>query len=194
MPGTDGGVARAATGRDVDDVERRERGDDGHRDAHADLVAEAGQRDRDGTPANQPAPSIRADSYSAGSILVMPVSSRTRAEAEQHPDADQADRGERRVEVTQPGPGRCRRGRRADSTWLTSPGQRQQPAPDDAGGDERDDLRQEQHRPRQRAQPAGGDPVDHRGDRPARAAPGSKLKNTTSLNALNDRARRDPGR
>ena len=39
-------VARAAAGRDVHDVERGERGDDGDRDADADLVAEAGHGDR----------------------------------------------------------------------------------------------------------------------------------------------------
>ena len=50
-------------------------------------------------------------------------------------------------------------------TWLTRPdsdSSRPQMMP---GRDERDDLRQEQHRPGQRAQPAGRDPVDDgRGD------------------------------
>ena len=39
-----------------------------------------------------PAPSICAASYSAGSILLMPVSKQHGAEAEQHPGADDADR------------------------------------------------------------------------------------------------------
>ena len=45
-------------------------------------------------------------------------------------------------------------------TWLTKPGQGQQPAPDDAGGDERDDLGQEQHGPGDRPEPPGRDAVD----------------------------------
>ena len=48
------GVARSAAGRDVDDVERRQGGDHGDRDADADLVPQARHRDRTGTPGTTP--------------------------------------------------------------------------------------------------------------------------------------------
>ena len=43
-PGHHGRETGAAAGRDVHDVERRERRDDGHREADADLVAQARER------------------------------------------------------------------------------------------------------------------------------------------------------
>ena len=77
------------------------------------------------------------------------------AEAEQHPRADHADRGQRGAEVAQPGPGHAAQARRPED-WLTTPVDDEQPAPRDAGRDQRDDLRQEKHSARQRAPTRAG--------------------------------------
>ena len=120
---------------------------------------------------NQLAPSIRADSYSAASIFVMPVSSRTM----QNPSSTQIPMrptaGQRGVEVAQPGAGHVAQADRGEEL-IDEPGQGQQPTPDDAGRDQRHHLRQEQHRPRGRPESPGRDPVDHARRRRARATRG----------------------
>ncbi len=94
--------AGATTRRDVDDVERGQRGDDRDGDADPDLVAQAGTViERNSCQAL--APSMRADSYSAWSILLMPVSSRMvqRPRSTQAPMTPTA--GSASAEVRQPG-------------------------------------------------------------------------------------------
>ena len=61
---------------------------------------------------------------------------------------------------------------------------RQQPAPHDAGSDERDDLGQEEHRSRGRAQCTRRDPPDERCDEQSERPPGCTLKKMISLNAF----------
>ena len=108
----------------------------------------------------QPAPSSLADSNSAASILAMPVSSRTvqkpsRTQTPIRPTAGSAvSKSPSQARAMPPRP-------IAVEDLVDQPGQRQQPAPDDAGGDERDDLRQEQDGPGDRAQPPARDAMDH---------------------------------
>ena len=97
--------------------------------------------------------------------------------------ADDADGRQRGVEVAEPGAGDAAEADRGEDL-VDEPGRGQQPAPHDAGRDERDDLRQEQHRPGGGPEPPGRDPVDHARDDAARAPTGMKLKKTISLKAL----------
>ena len=82
-----------------------------------------------------------------GVDLVMPVSSRTvqkpsRTQTPMRPTAGSAvSKSPSQARVTSPRPIAVR-------TWLIKTGQGQQPAPDDAGRDQRDDLGQEEDRPR----------------------------------------------
>ena len=91
-----------------------------------------------------------------------------RAKAKEYPDPDDPDRREGRVEVAEPGPGDVAQSDRGQAL-VDQAAERQQPAPDDAGGHERDDLGQEQDRPRDGPEGATGDPVDDaRRDEPER--------------------------
>ena len=114
--------------------------------------------------ATGPAPSTRAASYRLGSILAMPVLSRSmqkHAEAEHHPGSDESHGGQSGVEVPQPGAGEF---------VQTDPAQDLvdraidgvQPGPRDAGAHQGHDLRQEQHRARG-VGGARGQPPRHRG-------------------------------
>ncbi len=104
------------------------------------------------------------------------------AESQQDPDSDEANRRERPVEVAKPGTGD-----RAEADGLEDlvdqAREGQQPAPDDPGRNERDDLGQEQNGPGYRSEPPGRHTVDHARDDKTEAT-GMKLKNTTSRNAL----------
>ncbi len=168
--GHGGGVARTAAGRHVHDVERRERGDHRDRDAHADLVPQARHGDVD--ELLEPARAVDPGRLEQRrSILVMPVSSRTvqnpsRTQIPMMPTAGRAvSKSPSQARVTSPRP-------IAVEDLVDETGQGQQPAPDDARRDERDDLRQEQDRPRDRSEPPGRDAMDDARGHQARGRPG----------------------
>ena len=106
------GVAGAALRGDVDDVEAGQGRDHRHGDADADLLAQAGHRDgeelahRPGAVEPGRLVQRRVDLAHAGE-------QQERAQAEQHPCADHADRGQRGGEVAQPGPGHAAEADRA---------------------------------------------------------------------------------
>ena len=161
-PGDRRRVARPAGRRDVDDVKRGERGD--HRDgqAHADLVSEKRDGDRDELP--EPARTIDPGGLIQGGVdLGHARLEQDGAESQQHPDSDDANGRECPVEVAEPGTGD-----RAEPDGLEDlvdqAREGQQPAPDDAGSDERDDLGQEQNGPGYRSEPPGRHTVDHARD------------------------------
>ena len=109
---------------------------------------------------NQPAPSSpRRLEERAVDPCPCPVSRRTVQKPEQHPDPDEADRRQRRVEVAEPGAGHVPEADRRQPL-VDEAVEGQQPAPDDPRRDERDDLGQEQDGPRDRPEPARCDPVD----------------------------------
>ena len=118
--GHGGRAAGAAAGGDVDDVEAGQRGDDGDRDADADLLAQARQGDRAELVPAGPAPSMLGRLVQRGVDLAHAGDEQHGAQPEQHPGADDADRRQRDVEVAEPGrvtPPRPT----ALSSWLTRP-------------------------------------------------------------------------
>ena len=155
-------VAGSARRRDVDDVKGGKRGDHRDGEAYADLIPE--QRDGDPDELREPARAVdprrlverRVELRHAGP-------QQDGAESQQDPDSDEADGRERPVEVAEPGTGD-----RAKTDGLEDlvdqARKRQQPTPDDPGRNERDDLRQEQHGPGDRAEPPGRHAVDDAGD------------------------------
>ena len=105
----------------------------------------------------------------------MPVTSSMRAEAEQHPGADDADGRQREVEVAEPA---ARPRPEADGVeqLVDHPVRGQHPAPGDAGRDERDDLRQEEDGAGGRAEPAAEVIADHLRHRRGRCPTGMMVK------------------
>ena len=112
--------AGSAAGGDVDDVEARQGGDHRDRDADADLLAEARERDRpellDASPRRRAGPTRRG----RGRSCSCPVSSRTvqspsRTQTPMTPTAGSAEsKSPSQARVTPPSP-------IADRTWLTRP-------------------------------------------------------------------------
>jgi len=158
-PGDRRRVARPAAGRDVDDVKCGEGGD--HRDgqAHADLLLE--KRDGDLDELIEPVRPIDPGGLIQGGVdLGHARLEQDSAESQQDPHSDESNCRERPGEVTEPGTGD-----RAETDGLEDlveqARESQQPAPDDTGSDERDDLGQEQNGPGYRAEPAGRYTVDH---------------------------------
>ena len=102
------------------------------------------------------------------------------AEPQQDPDSDEADGRKSPVEIPEPG---TSDDAEALEDLVDQPGKGQQPAPDDPGRDNRDDLGEEQNGPA--IAPRG--PVATRCMTLAATSPsvtGMKLKSTTNLNAL----------
>jgi len=85
------------------------------------------------------------------------------AEPQQNPDPDKAYRRERPVEVPKPGT-RDHAESDGPEDLVDQARQGQQPAPDDPGRNERDDLGQEQNGPGYRSEPTGRHAVDHARD------------------------------
>lgn len=161
------GDAGAALGRDIDDVKARQRRDDGHGDADADLLAQAGQGD---VAEFMPGPcAVEAGRLiEAGIDLGDAGDQQHGAETQQHPGADNADGRQRPDEIAQPA---TRPARKADGLerLVDETGGGKHPAPGDAGGHKRNDLGQEQHRSGDRAEAAGHLPANGRGDGEAQA-------------------------
>ncbi len=133
----------AAVGRDVDQVERAQGEDRRERQRHRELAAHAGQRHREELAHTARAVHARRLVQRERHLLDA-GQEHHEAEAEHHPGADQAERGQRGVEVAEPAAGERAQADRPQEL-VERAGRRVDPHPRERDDDRRDRLRHEQH-------------------------------------------------